>query len=217
MLKVGLTGGIACGKSEAAKVFRELGIVVIDADQIAKDLLKPQGRLAMEVAALFGAAVTDTHGHLNRKRLRDLVFSSSIARRQLEAKLHPVIFDLIRQQLQYSKAQGHPYAIVMAPLLIETGFAQEMDRILVIDCPESLQMDRLMKRDRESAEKAQQIIKAQLPRPDRLRAADDIVDNGSTPQALRDALLALHQVYLKLTKPGAPARWARLGNESSDC
>lgn len=217
MLTVGLTGGVASGKSEAAKVFRENGVVVIDADQIAKNLLAPQGPLAAEVARLFGDSVLDSGRHLDRNRLRKLVFSSTTARQQLESKLHPPISDLIRKQIKASQEQGQRYVVVMAPLLIEAGLSQEMDRILVIDCPESMQVARLILRDKETVKGANKIIRAQMPRKERLLAADDVIDNNSTPEELRDAVLNLHRQYLKLAGPLAPSYASQLGNKSPDC
>ena len=195
MLKIGLTGGIASGKSAAARIFQSLGVPIIDADDIARELLRPGTDATATVTRLFGSGILDHQENIDRSALRRHVFSNPNARRDLEAALHPLILSRIRRKLD--TLGDIPYAIVMAPLLIKSGLVHDMDRVLVIDCPTKLQLERLRSRDGESAPQALRIIAAQVSRKDRLAVADDIIVNNGGHAALATAVRKLHRRYLK--------------------
>ncbi|WP_226645524.1 dephospho-CoA kinase [Microbulbifer variabilis] len=198
MFRVGLTGGIGSGKSAAAEYFRELGIHVVDADWAARVVVQP-GRPALEqIAQHFGANVLLESGELDRARLRALVFDNSEERTWLEGLLHPLIREEIITSLEQSTS---PYAILESPLLIESGQHQLVDRICVVDLPESLQLERASARDVNHPEQIRKIMAAQLSRQERLAKADDVLDNTAGLVELRSQIEALHQKYLQLAKP----------------
>jgi dephospho-CoA kinase len=203
-MRIGLTGGIASGKSLVADEFAALGVPVIDTDLLAREVVQP-GHPALErIAAEFGAQVLDTDGALDRGRLRDIVFGDTPRRRRLEALLHPAIVAEMDRRAVTSTA---PYVLLVIPLLVETGFERQVDRVLVVDCPEAVQIERLMARDGESAAGARRMLAAQAPRRARLTAADDIIDNAGTREAVRAAVAALHEQYLRLADgAGLPNR-----------
>jgi dephospho-CoA kinase len=195
-LRIGLTGGIASGKSTVERRLVELGVPVIDADDSARAVVaRGQPGLAA-VVARFGAGVLTQDDELDRRALRELIFQSPEKRRDLEAILHPLIRDQMEQQ---ALAAVGPYLVLSIPLLVESGTARgRVDRILVVDADESQQIQRLMSRDSVSAEQARSILAAQASREDRLKAADDIlVNSGSVPE-LRQAVDRLHVRYLEL-------------------
>ncbi len=195
-LRIGLTGGIASGKSTVEQRFVELGVPVIDADDSARAVVaRGQPGLAA-VIERFGAGVLAPDGELDRRALRDLIFRSPEKRRDLEAILHPLIRDDMEQR---ALAAVGPYLVLSIPLLVEGGTARErVDRILVVDADESQQVQRLITRDSVTAEQARAILAAQASRADRLKAADDVlVNSGSVPE-LRQAVDRLHQRYLEL-------------------
>ena len=195
-LRIGLTGGIASGKSTVERRLVELGVPVIDADDSARAVVaRGQPGLAA-VIERFGAGVLAPDGELDRRALRDLIFRSPEKRRDLEAILHPLIRDHMEQR---ALAAVGPYLVLSIPLLVESGTARErVDRILVVDADESQQVQRLITRDSVTAEQARSILAAQASRADRLKAADDVlVNSGSVPE-LRQAVDRLHQRYLEL-------------------
>ena len=195
-LRIGLTGGIASGKSTVERRLIELGVPVIDADDAARAVVaRGQPGLAA-VIERFGAGVLAPDGELDRRALRDLIFRSPEKRRDLEAILHPLIRDHMEQR---ALAAVGPYLVLSIPLLVESGTARErVDRILVVDADESQQVQRLITRDSVTAEQARSILAAQASREDRLKAADDVlVNSGSVPE-LRQAVDRLHQRYLEL-------------------
>ncbi len=195
VFRIGLTGGVACGKSFVAELFAELGVPVIDTDEIARQVVAP-GQKALEVIrAEFGPDMLTISGELDRAALRRRIFASDAERQRLEAILHPRI--RVRA-LEMSATLGGPYQIMVVPLLIETDFQQLVDRILVVDCPESLQRERLTERDGEDPDQADRIISAQLSRKERLQSADDVIDNAGTRQQTRRQVDALHRIYLGL-------------------
>jgi dephospho-CoA kinase len=200
-LLIGLTGGIASGKSTVAQRFMDLGIPVIDADVAAREVVAP-GKLGLQqVIDRFGSRVVAANGELDRRALRELVFSDSGARRELEAILHP----LIRAEMDRSAAVAvGPYIVMAIPLLIEGGAWDRVDRILVVDVDEAVQLQRVMARDHCSAEQAQAILASQAPRSARLAAADDVLSNGGTVTELRQAVDGFHQQYLRLAAAGHP-------------
>ena len=200
-LLIGLTGGIASGKSTVAQRFMDLGVPVIDADVAAREVVAP-GKLGLQqVIDRFGSRVVAENGELDRRALRELVFSDSGARRDLEAILHP----LIRAEMDRSAAAAvGPYIVMAIPLLIEGGARDRVDRILVVDVDEAVQLQRVMARDHCSAEQAQAILASQAPRSARLAAADDVLPNGGTVTELRQAVDRLHQQYLRQAAAGHP-------------
>lgn len=195
MLRIGLTGGIASGKSEAARRFAELGVPVLDADAIAHELVAPGQPLLDAVLGAFGPSVRLPDGSLDRAALGRLVFADPAERRRLEAITHPAI----RAELAARTARlDAPYVVLMIPLLVETGMTGEVDRVLVIDAPEAEQRRRITARDRHDAAHIARILSAQATRQDRLAAADDVIVNDGEVADLHRAVDALHQRYLAL-------------------
>lgn len=201
-LRIGLTGGIASGKSTVAQRFLDLSIPVIDADVAARAVVAPGTPGLAQVIQRFGNGVVADNGELDRRALRDQIFSDPGARRGLEAILHP----LIRADMERSaeKAVG-PYLVMAIPLLIEGGSLERVDRILVVDVDEAVQLQRVMARDRCSLAEAEAILAAQAGRSPRLAAADDVLLNIGTVTDLRQGVDRLHKSYLRLAealKPG---------------
>ncbi len=198
---VGLTGGIGSGKSAAAQVFEELGTTVVDTDAIAHALTGPGGAAIEPIRAAFGAAYLTAEGALARTGMRELVFADAAKKRLLEAVLHPLIRE---RSSELVLAARSPYVILMVPLLIESGdYRGRCQRILVVDCPEELQVERVMARSGLAAEQARAIIANQVSRGARLAAADDVLDNSRDPAHLRRQVEALHRRYLQLAATGA--------------
>ena len=193
VLRIGLTGGIASGKSLVAEMFGKLGVPIIDTDEIARQIVAPGQPALTEIVAEFGADVLTSAGDLDRPSLRRLVFEDRSQRRRLEAIVHPRVQET---SLRASAEAEGPYQVFVVPLLLETGFQQQVDRILVVDCLESAQRERLLVRDNETPEQTDRIMDAQLSREQRLAAADEIIDNSGTQDATRQQVQALHQKYL---------------------
>ena len=198
--RVGLTGGIASGKSTAAKFFGALGVPILDSDQVARDVVEPGQPPLERLVERFGRKILTPDGHLDRPALRDIVFSDPKARADLEALTHPAIGAAMEAR---SAAAGGPYQILVIPLLVEKNLASHVDRVLVVDCDEELQIRRLRDRDGSTPEQVQAILKAQAPRAARLKAADDVIHNDSDMSAVRDQVAALHARYLELAARGA--------------
>ena len=196
MLRVGLTGGIASGKSVVADMFADLGAPVIDTDVVARQVVAPGEAGLTAVVEAFGSGILNEEGALDRAALRQQVFADHHARRRLEAILHPLIRTRTLAQLE---ALDSPYALVAVPLLVETGFAALVDRVLVVDCPRSAQLARLMARDEHTQEDAARIIAAQTSREARLEAADDVIDNSGDLSATQTQVRELHERYLELS------------------
>jgi dephospho-CoA kinase len=195
MLKIGLTGGIGCGKTTVARLFAELGIPVIDADQIAHELVK-KGQPALEqIERQFGADVLNPDGSLNRSRLREIVFSDPSQKQKLESILHPLVYQSIQAELERLDA---PYCIIAIPLLFETHMAHFVDRVLVVDCPVETQIARVRKRDQLTLERIQSIIDSQVSRAFRKSHADDLIDNSESDYGLAEQVKKLHNLYLSL-------------------
>jgi dephospho-CoA kinase len=197
VLRIGLTGGIATGKSLVAEMFAALGVPIADTDRIARDIVAPGTAALAAVRAAFGAAILAADGSLDRATLRDRIFGDAGERRRLEAILHPLIRAATLERL--AEIEG-PYVIVVVPLLLETDFAALVDRVLVVDCPPQMQLERVMRRDSVSREHAQSIVSAQLDRAARLDAADDVIDNSRTLEHTREQVVALHRQYLELAR-----------------
>lgn len=197
MLRIGLTGGIASGKSTIAAMFAELGADVIDTDDISHELVAPGGAAIDSITERFGAAFIAQDGGLDRRRMRQQVFADADERRKLEAILHPLIRDTALARAAESTAH---YVILVVPLLFETGFSRLVDRSLAVDCPESLQIERVVERDRVSADEALAVIASQMNRADRRAAADDWIDSSGSLTATRERVIALHEQYLALSE-----------------
>ena len=198
-LRVGLTGGIASGKSTVADLFAEFGVPIIDTDLIAREVVEPGQPALEEIRAAFGDIVIDADGRLDRAGMRRIVFADDAARQRLESILHPKIRDAAMQQ---SATSGGDYQIIVVPLLVESPMKDEMDRILVVDCPVDIQVERLLARDTETEDQARRMIAAQSSREDRLAIADDVIDNGSSLAAAREQVEAMHARYLELSAIG---------------
>ncbi len=193
--RIALTGGIACGKSAVSAEFMALGIPVLDTDQISRDVVAPGTLGLAQIIEAFGTDVLDEKGHLDRRKMRERVFSDPEQRKTLEAITHPAI----RQELaRRSAAAAAPYQIHAIPLFVETGANGDYDRILVIDCPEELQLSRLEKRDGTEPALARKILGAQATRAARQKVAHDIIVNDGTLETLRSKVQALHPLYLSL-------------------
>lgn len=195
MLVVGLTGGIGSGKSTVAAIFAGFGVPVIDTDVIARQLTAPGGAAIDAIRAEFGDAVMQDDASLDRAALRRRVFADDAARHQLEAILHPRIRQRVEQILATLNV---PYVLIVIPLLVETGgYRDLLHRVLVVDCPEEVQMERVMARGL-SREEVMAILAAQVGREDRLAAANDVILNTASVDALRSHVAQLHQRYLTL-------------------
>ena len=197
---VGLTGGIGSGKSAAAQVFEDLGATVIDTDAIAHALTRPGGAAIEPIRTAFGADYITAWGALARPRMRKLVFADASRRQLLEAILHPLIR---ARSSELVRDAGGPYVILMVPLLIESGdYRARCQRILVVDCPEELQLERVKLRSGIAAAQARAIMATQVTRAARLAAADDVIDNSRDPAHLRHQVEALHRRYLQFAAAG---------------
>jgi dephospho-CoA kinase len=193
--RVALTGGIASGKSTVANLFGAHGVPVIDTDVIAREVVEP-GRPALAlVAEAFGADVLDAEGRLDRKRMRERIFADPAAKRRLEAILHPAIRAEMERQ---SQAAGGPYQLLVIPLFAEGGRRDHVDRVLLVDVPEELQVERVMLRDGVSHGQALASLNAQAPRAQRLAMADDVLPNTGCVDDLRERVGELHRLYLEL-------------------
>lgn len=192
---LGLTGGIGSGKSAVAQYFVEQGVHLVDADHAARWVVEPGRPALAKIVEHFGGEVLQADGQLDRAALRARVFAEADERRWLEALLHPLIGQEIMQYLARAES---PYAILVSPLLIESGQHKLTQRVLVVDAPEQLQIQRTMQRDQTSAEQVQAILKAQASREERLRHADDVLVNDRDLPWLQAEVERLHHFYLTL-------------------
>ena len=195
MLVVGLTGGIGSGKTAVSDRFAAYGVPIIDTDVLARELVEPGQPALTEIAGAFGTDCLDHAGRLDRARLRKRIFADANGRQQLEAILHPRIRALARQRIAGLTA---PYCLLVIPLLAETGMTDLVNRVLVVDAPETEQMRRVMARDRTDEEQARRILAAQASREQRLALAHEIVENSGDFAELDRQVAALHQHYLTL-------------------
>lgn len=195
-LVIGLTGGVGSGKTAVADLFADFGVPVIDADELARSVVQPDRSAYAEIVREFGNAVLTPTGELDRRLLRESVFADPEKRRLLEAIIHPRVYAEIESQLA---ALDATYAVVVVPLLIETGGTDLVDRVLVVDAPEELQIERVSRRDGTTPAAVRQILAAQLDRETRLAAADDIIENDTSESSLRDKVSALHHRYLEIS------------------
>jgi len=194
-----LTGGIASGKSAVSERFARLGVAVIDTDVIARELVKPGKPALAAIVRAFGAGILDRKGQLDRRQMRELVFSDPASKQRLEAILHPAIGADARRRI-LSLDSG--YCILVVPLLAESGRYQWADRVLLTDVDEETQITRVIARDQVNREQAEAILKAQSSRRQRLDLADDIIENSGNMRELDRAVAALHEKYLKLAAAG---------------
>ena len=192
---VGLTGGIGSGKTTAGNIFARLGADIIDADEISRALVNAGSPCFDEIVLHYGKDIVDSDGNLDRAKLRELVFNDDQQKQWLENLLHPLIKQGIEQKIEISASE---YIIVSVPLLLESGNYDFVDRILVIDVPEKTQLSRIMHRDGSSENLARQIMNTQVSRDERLRQADDILDNNNDLGSLEKQIENLHEKYLRL-------------------
>ena len=195
---VGLTGGIGSGKSAAADEFARLGATVVDTDVIARDLAAAGGAAIPALRALFGPEYFDASGAMDRAKVREKVFTDPAAKKRLEALLHPLIRAESERRIA---ATAGPYVIFVVPLLIESGdYRSRVQRVAVVDCPEEVQIARVSSRSSLPEDEVRRIIVSQVPREQRRGAADDVIDNSGTLDALHKRVRELHQTYLGLAK-----------------
>jgi dephospho-CoA kinase len=196
--RVALTGGIASGKSTVAELFAALGVPVIDTDVIAREVVEPGQPALAEVVAAFGSDILDASGRIDRPHMRQRIFADPDARRRLESILHPAIrAEMARQSL----AAGGPYQVLVIPLLAEGGRRDHVDRVLLVDAPEELQVQRLMTRDGVTRAQAEASLRAQATRAARLALADDVIRNTGAADELRAAVAGLDLKYRRLAVP----------------
>lgn len=205
---VGLTGGIGSGKSTAADLFAALGAEIVDTDEIARELTRAGGAAMPAIREAFGPRFVAPDGALDRAAMRAIVFRDPEARAKLEAILHPLIRERARARVAAARA---PYVVLVVPLLFETGaYCDLVERVAVVDCSEAEQVRRASARGALPAETVRAIMAAQLPRAERLRRADDVLDNGGDLDALRRQVERLHERYLELAR----RRHERCGGEA---
>ncbi|MFZ8927828.1 MAG: dephospho-CoA kinase [Gammaproteobacteria bacterium] len=193
---VGLTGGIGSGKTTVANLFSRQGIEIIDADEISRTLVKTGSPALEAIIKHFGSSITDAEGNLDRKQLRELVFADNAEKEWLENLLHPLVRQEIQRQVAASSSQ---YVIIVVPLLLESENYSDVDRILVIDVPEDVQLERIKKRDGSSETLARSMMDAQMKREGRLESADDVISNNSSMDSLEKQVKNLHHQYLQLS------------------
>jgi dephospho-CoA kinase len=197
MLKIGLTGGLGCGKTTVAALFIAKDIPVLDADQIARELVEP-GQPALErIIAVFGANILTADGQLNRAALRTQIYANAQAKRQLEAILHPLVYQSLTEKAAQLNA---PYCLFAIPLLIETQQQAFVDRILVVDCTVEQQYERVRTRDGFDDVTIARILQVQASREQKQAMADDLIDNSASLERLREQVEILHQAYLALSE-----------------
>jgi dephospho-CoA kinase len=196
---VGLTGGIGSGKSAAATVFAELGAAVVDTDVVAHELTVSGGAAMAAIRSAFGAAVIAADGALDRAAMRHLVFTDAAAKGRLEAILHPLIGAESQLRCERELAHGASYVVLVVPLLVESGtYRNRVSRVVVVDCAESTQIERVMARNGLAREEVQRIMATQATRAERLEVADDTINNDTDISALRRQIEVLHRKYLPL-------------------
>lgn len=194
---IGLTGGIACGKSAVAEVFKELGAAVVDADQVSRDVVQLGRPELGQIATAFGPEFLTSTGELDRAKMRSHVFAHPEERQKLEAILHPAIKAELIKQCEEAESTA-PYVIAMVPILEKLGIRPRLNRIAVVDAAEDVQLIRLCQRDNMTEDAAQSMINAQANRRDRLSLADDIVRNNNSRSEMRHQVEKLHALYLAL-------------------
>ena len=200
---IGLTGGIGSGKSTVADRLVALGAALVDTDRIAHELTAPGGEAIAPIRAAFGDAVIAADGRMDRAAMRALAFSDPTARKRLEGILHPMIRARTQAGIDAAARAGAPYVVVAVPLLVESGdWRGRYDRILVVDCPTEVQVERVIRRSGLQRAQLEAILAAQATREQRLAAADDVVDNAGPPDALEAQVTRLHAAYAGLSRSG---------------
>lgn len=198
MKVIGLTGGIGSGKTTVSDLFSELGIDVVDADVVSRQLTAADGGAMLEIIKQFGPEAASPDGSMNRRFMRELVFSDPSAKTALENILHALIRRECQRQLDASKS---PYTILSVPLLIESPFwRSSIDRLLVVEAPEALRIERVVRRSHLTPEAVKKIISTQATTAQRLDAADDVIENVGTFEILKASVLKLHAMYLSLSR-----------------
>lgn len=196
-LLIGLTGGIGSGKSTAATLFEKLGARIIDTDELSRQLTRPGGSAISGIRKTFGAAYINADGALDRAMMRELIFADPSSKARLEAILHPAILDLSKRSA--SAATTSPYTVVVVPLLFESGaYRNWLHRILVVDCPEEIQIERTMQRNGLSRAAVSSIMAQQLSRSRRIELADDILENATDLNTLTEQVARLNEKYLTI-------------------
>ncbi len=198
MLLIGLTGGIASGKSFVSECFETHGAPIIDADQLSREVVEPGGAGLQALASHFTDAIIHSDGSLNRKALRDIIFANPQEREFLDQTLHPMIRNLSDLRIAEARKLAYPYLVYAVPLLVETTQQDRFDRIVVVDVPEALQIQRLKMRDGSTSWEAQSILDAQATRQERLEVADDVVDNSLSKEETQARVSALHEQYMAM-------------------
>jgi dephospho-CoA kinase len=199
MLKIGLTGGIGCGKSTVARIFEQLKTPVIDADEIAHQLVAIGQPALAQIQQDFGTRVFKPDGSLDRKKLSEIVFSDPKQKQKLESILHPLVYEAIQATLNQLNQLNKSYCIISIPLIFETNMTHLVDRILVVDCSVETQIKRVRKRDNMAIERIQSIIDSQVSRAFRKAHTNDLIDNSVTDDRLAEEVKKLHNLYLSLS------------------
>lgn len=194
-LIIGLTGGIGSGKTTVANLFEAHGIDVVDTDIISREVVEPGSPALAQIAEKMGPEILQADGNLDRRKMRERVFSQPELKDWLNGLLHPLIRE---QMIKQSQAAASPYCLLAIPLLVENNLQEFVHRVLVIDCPVDVQIARASSRDDNSIEQIQQIINAQASREQRLEAADEVIDNSGAENSLPKQIETIHNKYLKL-------------------
>jgi dephospho-CoA kinase len=194
---IGLTGGIGSGKSAAANFFHSEGVTVLDADQLAREVINPNTPGFQSIVDYFGSRIIGEDGSIDRAQLREEIFDDQDKKKALESITHPLVRDLMAERIAASTS---PYSIIMVPLIFETNSMSAYNRILVIDCDTKLQLERATLRDNNSSEQIQKILDSQCSRTERLSIANDVIPNNDSLENLKTRSLAMHKFYLGLCK-----------------
>jgi dephospho-CoA kinase len=197
VLTIALTGGIGSGKTSIASIFKSLGVPIIDSDTISKEIILPGKPCFKDIVNEFGEEILTNKGTIDRYKLRDIIFNNDKARIKLENITHPIIFKNIDIQ---TSLINYPYCLIIVPLLIETKSVKHFDKVLLVDTLENIQFERVTKRDSISPTLLKKIIKTQVTRSERLKYADDIIENNNEIGNLNEYINILHKKYLTLSK-----------------
>lgn len=203
MLNIGLTGGIASGKTTVANLFAEKGVPLVDADEIARVAVEPGSKGLQAIKDAFGETVLLPDGSLNRAQLRAIVFADEQQRERLNSLLHPIIRQITAERITALEAQNIPYCLRVIPLLVETAQQSEMDAIIVVDVPEAVQIERVMARDGSDEQQARAILNSQASREERLAIADYTIDNQQSVEQLGTVVDTIHQQLLQRANTNA--------------
>ncbi len=200
MLLIGLTGGIASGKTFVSECFEAHGAPVIDADQLAREVVQPGSDGLSRLVSHFSESILTPERKLNRRALRDIIFATPQEREFLDNTLHPLIRELSETRIEAARQLAYPYLVYAVPLLVETTQQERFDRIVVVDVPEALQIQRLAVRDGSSSWQAQQILNAQATRQERLDVADDVIDNSMSKEDTQAQVAKMHKLYMSISQ-----------------